>query len=86
MRGEGASWDLVSEMIGKPRTTCRGRVAKLEKIVVEQNWSQENDEALKAAYQKKKRDMWAILANEMGFQGNWRVLEEKGAKILNFGK
>lgn len=86
MRGESASWDLVSETIGKPRTTCHGRFAKLEKVVVEQNWSQENDEALKAAYQKKGGDMWTILANEMGFQGNWRVLEAKAAKLLNFGK
>lgn len=70
MRGEGASWDIIAETIGKPRTTCRGRFAKLEKTRVEENWSQENDEAFKAAYQKKTGDMWAILANEMGFQRN----------------
>jgi hypothetical protein len=86
MRGEGVSWDIIAETIGKPRTTCRERFAKLEKTHVEENWSQENDEAFKAAYQKKKGDMWAILANEMGFQGNWRILEGKAGKLLIFGK
>ena len=52
---------------------------------MEQNWSQENDEAFKAAY-RKKGDIWAILENEMGFQGSWKILEEKAAKVLDFGK
>jgi hypothetical protein len=48
-----------------------------------QGWSAEMDVALKDAYQKKKAGMWTSLATEMGFQGNWRVLE---AKAFELGK
>lgn len=53
----------------------RLRFAKSEKTLVEQNWSQDDDEAFKAAYPKE--ELWAILANEMEFQGSWRILNEK---------
>jgi hypothetical protein len=49
---------------------------------VEQEWTEERDASLKRAYQKKRSDIWTVVAKEMGFQEDWRCIE---AKIFEIG-
>ena len=48
-----------------------------------ENWSPEVEEAFKKAYEKRKGDVWKLIAGEMGFNGSWQVLE---AKAFELGK
>ena len=83
MRTERLSWHSISERLGKKSSTCRMHWVKLQQVVAKQEWSDEADEALKNAYKRKKGDMWSMLATEMGFQGNWRVME---SRVFELGK
>jgi len=45
------------------------------------------DLALDEAYEKKKPDIWHLIGAEIGFKGNWKVLEKKFmARVKATGK
>lgn len=83
MREEGVAWNIIAERVGKKKSTCQMHWARMQDSMAAQAWDEENDKAFKNAYQKKKGDMWNLLAHEMGFQGNWKILE---AKAFEFGR
>ena len=77
LRNENIPWSEIAERLGRNLKTCHSRFSKQQIQDTQREWSAENDEALKAAYKRKKADLWTQLGREMGFSGNWRVIEKK---------
>jgi hypothetical protein len=57
--------------------SCRFRFARLQTKIATEGWDAQAEENLKSAYRKRKASIWSSVAAEMGFEGNWRVLEVK---------
>ena len=81
MRMEGLGWEAIGKGLGRTSNSCRFRFARLQNKITRENWDEEAEEKLKIAYQKKKASIWSSVATEMGFEGNWRVLEAKAFEI-----
>jgi hypothetical protein len=82
MRETGCTWSRVAEKLGRKHTTCLMRLAKLQTHDAMQTWSDQDDKDLKAAYKKRKREIRGILAKEIDFSGDWKVIERK---IFEYG-
>ena len=88
MRAENISWTEIANTIGgKTPDACRKLYTRLGERAAQQAWSPEMDLALDEAYEKKKPDIWHLIGAEIGFKGNWKVLEKKFmARVKATGK
>ena len=77
MRSENIPFSVIAERLGRNSTTCQTRLLRKTIRNTHKEWSGENDVALKAAYKKRKAEVWTIVAKEMGFSGSWQVIEKK---------
>jgi hypothetical protein len=62
--------------------TC---ISSVQEKATAENWTAERDNALKEAYQKKRAELWKVLANEMDSQTSWKVIEQRIFKIRRKG-
>jgi len=83
MRAAKVSWREIGESLGKRPATCQMQYTRLQQKAAFHGWTPENEMSLKEAYEKRKGEMWRLVAAEMGFDGHWKVLE---SKVLELGK
>jgi len=75
------SWDQISKALGKNQTTCRMHLKSLEEKATMAAWSEDMELAFKQSYQKKKGEIWKIVAMDMGYNCTWAVLENKAFEL-----
>jgi len=46
-----------------------------------EGWGSEDEAKFRLAYQKKKSQIWCMVAAEMGFEGHWQALERKAIEM-----
>jgi len=83
MRAAKIPWPEIAKVLGKKPAACQMQHTRLQQKAAFLGWNPEMEISLKEAYEKKKGDMWRLVASEMGFSGNWKVLE---SKVLELGK
>lgn len=79
LRAENIPWAQICKINGegKSANACQKQYYRLCDKAAEQSWSPQMDLAFEEAYDKKKAEMWHLVAVEIGFKGNWKVLEKK---------
>jgi len=83
LRAQNVPWAMISERVGKKKTTCHMRYVKLQEKAAEHEWTTENDTLLREAYKKSKSDIWNIVTTKMGVNCNWKVVENR---VFELGK
>ena len=87
MRAQGVPYSTIATRLGKGVSNCKMHFMRMQDKVAAKNWTAEMDRALEKAYQQKRMELWKLVANEMGCQTNWKVIEQRvfeiGKKGLN---
>ena len=73
MKKIGQPWEVVSQTLQIPVTTCRERYHKLAAKSVK--WNDEIDKKLEKAYQNHRSQLWEMAARDMGLE--WRAVEDR---------
>jgi len=81
MRYKGISWPVIGEHFGKSPESCRLHFIRLRAKTGAEGWRSEDEEKFRLAYQKKKSQIWGMVAAEMGFEGSWQALERKAIEM-----
>ena len=81
MRSQGLSWNEISLHFGRKIVTCHAHFTKLHEKATKGAWSAETDLALKGCYEKRKAEFWKNIANDMGSNYNWKVLEDRAFEL-----
>jgi hypothetical protein len=83
MRAQGVPYTTIATRLGKGLSNCSMHFMRMQEKAAAENWNPEMDSALKKAYQQKRTELWKSVANEMGNQTSWKVIEQR---VFEIGK
>ena len=77
MRQQNIPFSEIAKRLGKKPITCSVHLGRIRRRFAARAWDDDMERGFRAAYERKKREFYKSIADEIGFNGDWRVLEVK---------